>query len=546
MINNLKFNRTQINRLLVCCGCIQLFVFNTLTGQNSGIEAENGPVYHYSQFITKSDLKKHITLLASDSLEGRAFGTKGAFKASEYIASQLRYEGISAKGDRGTYFQPMNIHKWSGDLMEFDIRTATNQIKNKLIPGLDFNYNLADIRSEVKLDGNHFMFTGYGVMEKNYNDYQYAQVRNEIVMFLEGEPKIDKKYLVNNSEKMSRWSTDITLKIETAIQRGAKAIFILVDSTKFPARSTEQLANTNLYTDELSPKYPIPVIRINESALPKMLSPKEFGKIKKYITAVKKGKISSNYISSIFQLKLTTKHTVIRDRNVVAVIEGTDPELKKEYIVVSAHYDHIGITNGEINNGADDNGTGTAALLSLTKALKALQENNYPLKRSILFLFCTGEEVGLVGSKYYTQHPIIPMRDIKININIDMIGRNDDQHAENENYVYVIGSDKINPLLDRSIRESNSWSVNYKLDYTYNDLKHPLRLYYRSDHYNFAEAGIPSVFLFGGFHKDYHKPTDDVFFINFNKVEDITRLVYFTVIDLVNKPNEILTQYKDN
>ena len=200
------------------------------------------------------------------------------------------------------------------------------------------------------------------------------------------------------------------------------------------------------------------------------------------------------------------RDSVIRDRNVVAVLEGNDPVLKNEYIIVSAHYDHIGIVNGEINNGADDNGTGVAALINLSKALKALRDNNYILKRSLLFLFCTGEEVGLIGSRYYTEHPIVPLRDTKININIDMIGRNDGQHADNENYVYVIGADKINPMLDRTIRENNSWSVNYKLDYTYNDTNHPSRLYYRSDHYNFIEKGIPSVFLFGGFHKDYHRP----------------------------------------
>ncbi len=546
MINHLKFNLTQTYIYIVCFGCIQLFVFHNLKGQSTVSETENGPIYHYSQFITKNDLKNLITMLASDSLEGRGFGTRGTFKASEYIASQLRYEGISAKGDRGTYFQPMTINKWSSDKSEFDILTATNLIKNKLKHGQDFNYSLSDIRSEVKMNGSHIMFTGYGILEKNYNDYQYAQVRGEVVMFMEGEPMKDKKYLVNNSIKASRWSIDISLKIETAIQRGARAIFILVDSTKFPLRTEEQIATVNLYSEEISEKYPIPVIRINERSLSKMLSQKEYLKIKKYIAEVKKGKISSNYISTLYKVSLSTKHTVIRDRNVVAVIEGSDPVLKKEYIVISAHYDHIGIVNGEINNGADDNATGTAALISLTKALKALQLNKYPLKRSILFLFCTGEEVGLVGSKYFTRDPIVPMREIKININIDMIGRSDDLHSENENYVYVIGADKINPLLDKSIRENNAWSVNYKLDYTYNDLNHPLRLYYRSDHYNFAEAGIPSVFLFGGFHKDYHRPTDDIFYINFKKVEDITRLVYFTIIDLANQPNPILTQYKDN
>jgi len=535
-----------LSRLGLGLSCALFFLTITLNAQSSVSSYENGSVYHYSQFITKADIKKHITLLASDSLEGRAFGTKGAFKASEYIASQLRYENINAKGDRGTYFQPMVITKWMREKSDFHILNQSGSTKFEMVSGKDFTYNIADLGTTTNLSGDHLMFAGFGIMDEKYNDYQYAQVRNEVVMFLEGEPSKDGKYIISGTNQPGKWSKDLKAKIEVAVQKGARAVFILVDSTRFAYRTKEQLATNIIYKDVLKQNYPIPVIRINKNALAQMLLPREYKRINKYISNAQKGKISSNYISSFFKVNLVSSSTQIRDRNVVASIEGTDPELKNEYIVVSAHYDHIGIINGEIYNGADDNGTGTSALLTLAKAMKALQDNKFVFKRSVLFLFCTGEEVGLIGSKYYTENPIVPLKDTKIEINIDMIGRNDEDHEANENYVYVIGSDKINPLLDRVIRENNSRSVNYKLDYTYNDLNHPLRLYYRSDHYNFAELGIPSVFFFGGFHKDYHQATDDTYLINTTKVEDITKLVYFTVIDLANQPGEILTKYKSN
>lgn len=526
------------------CGFV--FAQHISNAQNpTGTDSESGPVYHYSQFITRNDLKNHIAILASDSLEGRGFGTKGSFKAGEYIASQLRYENLQAMGDRGTYFQPVVLNRWNRDKALININSGTGSLKNSLVPGQDYNFTPGHIPVEVNFSVDHFMFCGFGIFDEAYSDYQYAQIRGEVIMIMEGEPMKDKKYLISNTPTPSKWKTDIESKLEVAVLKGAKAVLVLVDSTKFAKKTPEQFSKTSIYTDDTKIKYKIPVIYVNEAALARILAPKEQKRIKRFISNVRKGKVSSNYISSNIKVNLSSKASPVRDRNVVAKIEGSDPELKKEYIVVSAHYDHLGVVDGKIYNGADDNGTGTAALISLSKALHALKENKFPIKRSILFLFATGEEVGLLGSKYFVDNPLIPLRDIKADINIDMIGRGDEAHEANENYVYVIGSDKINPLLDKKIRENNSWSVNYKLDYTYNDLKHPLKLYYRSDHYNFAEKGIPSVFLFGGFHKDYHQPDDDPIFINYRKVEDISRLVYFTLIDLANHPGEIMTKYKN-
>lgn len=527
------------------CICCYLLLFLPLFSSGQAAVKEDIALYHYSHFITRHDLRQHIELLASDSLEGRAFGTIGCFKAGEYIANNLRYENLKAAGDRETFFQPVVVNKWTRQKSDFDVVTAQGNLKYKMIPGADFSYQINEVPASFSISADHIMFAGYGISDDAYNDYQYAQIRGEVVLILEGEPFRDGHYAVSGSDKPSRWSEDLKWKVETAAQKGAKAVLLLIDSTRFPRRSPDDFAGMPMYTDDLKMKYSIPVIRINEKALAHFLLPRELKRVKKLAGNVKKGKVSSNYVLTNFNIRLSSASASVRDRNIVAIIEGSDETLRHEYIVLSAHYDHLGVRNGQVYNGADDNATGTAALISVSRALKGLRDNDYPFKRSVLFIFCTGEELGLLGSKYFVDHPVVPLRNVKADINIDMIGRRDDKHDENENFVYVIGSDKINPLLDRTIREANRRTVNYKLDYTYNDPDHPLRLYYRSDHYSFAERGIPSVFLFGGFHKDYHQPGDDAAFIDFKKVEDISRLIYFTVVDLVNYDGQIMTDYKN-
>jgi len=503
------------------------------------------PLYHYAHRITRQDLRKYVELLASDSLEGRGFGTIGSMKAGEFIANMLKEENLVPVGDRQTFFQPVVVNKWQRDKSHFEGTEKRNTPKNLLTPGTDFVFNLTEIPATLQLSGDHYMFAGYGIDDPAYNDYLYAQVRDEVLLMMDGEPHDGKQYMIGKSSLPSQWSNDLNKKIKVAAQKGAKAVILIMDSTKYTHIDPEVFKRVSLFANEINCKFPIPVIRLNESALPKLLSGKEYKRIIKLMKGAKKGKVSSNYIIGNFKIDFTITPTTVRDRNIVGVIEGSDPKLKNEYIALSAHFDHLGVRDSVIYNGADDNGTGTAALISVSKALKALKDNGFPLKRSVLFLFCTGEESGLIGSKYFVKHPVVPLKDIKIDINVDMIGRSDELHDDGENYVYLIGPDKINPLLDKTIQESNARSIGYKLDYTYNDLHHPLRLYYRSDHYNFAEKGIPSVFLFGGFHEDYHKPTDDAFLINYKKVEDLSRLIFFTTISLANHPGEIKTMYKD-
>lgn len=220
--------------------------------------------------------------------------------------------------------------------------------------------------------------------------------------------------------------------------------------------------------------------------------------------------------------------------NVVAVVEGSD--LSEEYLVISAHYDHVGMANGQIFNGADDNGSGTSGLMELARVFqKAKNEGNGP-RRTIVFLHCTGEEYGLHGSRYYTDsQALYPLNQTIANLNIDMIGRVDAKHQNSGNYIYLVGSDRLSLDLHNISEEANANYVNIELDYEYNALSHPEMIYYRSDHYNFAKNNIPVIFYYNGSHPDYHMPTDTVEKIDFDQMLKRVQLVFATAWELANR-----------
>ena len=224
--------------------------------------------------------------------------------------------------------------------------------------------------------------------------------------------------------------------------------------------------------------------------------------------------------------------------NVLAFIEGT--EKPNEIIVISSHLDHVGVRNGKVYNGADDDGSGTVALLEIAEAFKMAADEGKGPKRSILFLHVTGEERGLLGSKYYTENPIFPLENTVCNLNIDMIGRVDQRNKENPNYVYLIGSDKLSTELHNLSEAINKKYMNIKLDYKYNDENDPNRFYYRSDHYNFAKHNIPIIFYFNGTHVDYHKDTDTPDKIYYELLRNRARLVFHTAWEVANREGRII------
>ena len=238
-------------------------------------------------------------------------------------------------------------------------------------------------------------------------------------------------------------------------------------------------------------------------------------------------------------MELTIKGQPIATENVVAIIEGSSkPE---EYIVISSHLDHEGIKNGEIYNGADDDGSGTVALLEIAEAFQAaVAEGNGPT-RSIIFLHVSGEEKGLLGSRYYTDNPLYPLANTVANLNIDMVGRTDPKReSKNRKYVYLIGTDRLSTELHEISEQANDATLKMDLDYTYNAADDPNRFYFRSDHYNFAKNNIPVIFYFNGTHADYHKPTDTVEKIQYDLLAQRAQLVFYTAWKLANRENRIV------
>lgn len=219
-------------------------------------------------------------------------------------------------------------------------------------------------------------------------------------------------------------------------------------------------------------------------------------------------------------------------QNVLAYIKGS--EFPEEVLIISAHSDHLGLTDSLVYSGADDNGSGTSAVMMIAKAFKTAQLQGFAPKRSILFLHLTGEEEGLYGSRYYIEHPIFSLQNTVANLNIDMIGRVDERHKNNPNYIYLIGSNRISTELHYISEAANREFTQLDLDYKYNDENDPNRYYFRSDHYNFAQKGIPVIFYFNGEHKDYHKPTDTPDKINYELLETRAKLIFTTAWYIAN------------
>lgn len=244
-----------------------------------------------------------------------------------------------------------------------------------------------------------------------------------------------------------------------------------------------------------------------------------------------------NYYQEIPQ-KFFNKESNSSSENVMAYIRGN--EKPNELVIISAHYDHLGNKGDEIYYGADDNASGTSAVLAIAKAFQKAEKKGNGSKRSILFLHFTGEEEGLYGSKYYTAHPIFPLSNTVSNLNIDMVGRIDEKHVNNPEYIYLIGSDKLSSELHEISEEANNKYTGLELDYTFNDENDPNRYYYRSDHYNFAKNNIPVIFYFNGVHEDYHQPTDTPDKIDFEILTKRTQLIFYTAWEIANRNQRLI------
>jgi Zn-dependent M28 family amino/carboxypeptidase len=498
----------------------------------------------YAESITPEDLKKHLVIIASDSLEGRDTGSPGQKKAAEYVSGFYKQYGLTpaatATDGSKSFLQKYNLYKrsWSEVYVKAD--------------GKKYEFNkdffLNGILNVPQETSSQAILAGYGIVEPNYNDYSDLDIKGKSVVIFEGEPKnSDGKYLVNGTTEKTKWSGPVSwqVKARAAIDRGAAYVFIVTEKTgedldkeirqravmakRFSAPTLKPVveASNSIAAFAISPAIAAKILNTSESKL-----------LKEKASINKSGKPLSKNLTGNVALKAKRASETIETENVAAFMEGSDK--KDEILVISAHIDHIGISdNGEINNGADDDGSGTVSLLEIAEAFsKAKAEGKGP-RRSILFLNVTGEEKGLFGSEFYSENPLFPLENTIADLNIDMIGRVDQAHVNDPKYVYLIGSDKLSSKLHEISEEANKKYVNYKLDYTFNDPKDPNRFYYRSDHYNFAKMGVPVIFYFTGVHEDYHRPGDDVEKIMFDKQAPIVKLVFHTAWELANREERI-------
>ncbi|MCF2490297.1 M28 family peptidase [Dyadobacter sp. CY347] len=498
----------------------------------------------YAESITPADLKKHLVIIASDSLEGRDTGSPGQKKAAEYVSSFYKQYGLTpaattADGSK-SYLQKYNLHKRSWG--EVYVKVGNKKYEfNK-----EFYLNgILNVPQETSSD---VILVGYGIDDPAYTDYNNLDIRGKSVVIFEGEPKsADGKYLISGTGEKTKWSGPVSwqAKARVALDRGATYVFIVTDKTgedldkeiRQRAVMAKRFSAPTLKPVVETPKS-LAAFAVPASIAAQILNTSANKLLKEKASIDKSGKPLSKQMSGNVSVKAERVSEIIETENVAAFMEGSDK--KDEVLVISAHLDHIGISdNGEINNGADDDGSGTVSLLELAEAFsKAKAEGKGP-RRSILFLNVTGEEKGLFGSEYYSESPLFPLKNTIADLNIDMIGRVDQAHANDHKYVYLIGSDKLSSKLHAISEEANKKYINYNLDYTFNDPKDPNRFYYRSDHYNFAKMGVPVIFYFTGVHEDYHKPGDDVEKILFDKQAPIVKLVFHTAWELVNREDRI-------
>lgn len=491
------------------------------TASEKKLERKEGNPVTFAQTITQQELKDHLFTYASDDFEGRETGTPGQKKAVDYLKSQYISMGISAAKEDGDYFQKVPLQKQSVPTGDIQINGNSYTLGNEVISFGTANASFAEL-----------IYVGYGVEDDNYSDYSSVDIEGKLVLIKSGEPKNeDGTYRVSGTEEPSIWSSmseAVGKKSQLALEKGAAGV-VYYDDTNYSryAEYFNFLKNSPNHKMSLKDDANNPLlIVINDKVAKDILEDIE--------TEHRPKKLNANV-----ELKLESSGDVDSE-NVVAVLKGS--EKPDEFIVISSHLDHIGVNaDGQINNGADDDGSGTVALLEIAQAFKKAHDEGVGPKRSIVFLHVTGEEKGLLGSKYYTDHePIIPLEKTVANLNIDMIGRIDPKREGDRNYIYLIGSDKLSSELHNLSEEVNKKFMNIELDYTYNDENDPNRFYYRSDHYNFAKNNIPIIFYFNGTHDDYHRPGDTPDKINYDLLENRARLVFHTAWEVANRENKIV------
>jgi RpiB/LacA/LacB family sugar-phosphate isomerase len=491
-------------------------------------------------FLTQLDttqMKLHLSVLASDGFEGRETGQSGQKKAAMYL--EAYYASLGFEGcNRGSFVQQV-------PLVDTQIRDGWMKVVGDTMKMVD-DFLLYPGLDVLSLDEVPMWFVGYGIHQgRDWNNYKKFR-KGGVVVLLEGEPTSDDgSSLLTDDGSPSEWGGSLSMKRELAADAGASAVIVCVPDEEFDMRKSRMRRwmlrrGTSLDQGREGEGSNIPTFFVRSSEVNGWLVESNATTLEEHAARARKGKPQSPVmLKNTFSMGIDQYRHAYQAENVMAFLEGRDPDLKDELIVITSHYDHVGITDGEVYNGADDDGSGTVTVMELARQFQMLADRGKAPRRSILFMNVVGEEKGLLGSQYYVENPVFPLENTVANLNIDMIGRTDENHTDNAEYVYLIGSDKLSTELHALSEEANRTSVQFELDYTFNDPDDPNRYYYRSDHYNFAKNNIPVIFYFTGVHEDYHQPGDDVDKIMFPKMAGIGKLVFHTAWALANQDKRI-------
>ena len=482
-------------------------------------QKKNTPPY-FAASISADDMKRHLYIIAGPEMEGRDTPSPGLEKAANYIESHFKSLGL-LPGNKDSYRQVYPIFKDSMTGTSLGINGEYFEMNKDFQPYVTVNYSAEMRFSEVA-------FAGYGIVDGNVDSYKGLDVNGKLVMIVDGSPAGYKPSSFGSASPITA-----TKKIEKAREKGAAAVMIIYGD--YPRKSATNPVAYNLhgYKAALSPLS----FSISEDLAEYVMGEAGKGILEK----MKSAPLSSGIYKAEVDLGYSKNTRIVHASNVLGLMEGTDK--KDEYVVISSHYDHIGKKNDStIYYGADDDGSGTVGILELAEAFAKAKAAGKGPRRSILFMTVSGEEKGLWGSEYYTDHPIFPLEKTIVDLNIDMIGRIGQEYLKDKdsvNYVYVIGDDKLSSDLTPITEIINDKYLKMKLDRKYNDPNDINRFYYRSDHYNFAEKGVPVIFYFNGVHADYHKPTDTPDKINYNLMAKRGQFVFYTAWEMANR-NETL------
>ena len=466
--------------------------------------------------ISAEDMKKHLYIIAGKEMEGRDTPSPGLEKAANYIENHFKSIGLLA-GNKGNYRQYYPLYRDS-------VLSTTLKVKGKVYDlNKDFQPQAANFTGEMRF--SEVVFAGYGISDSTIrNDYKDLQVAGKLVMILDGSPADYKPSQTGQRSPASNLG-----KMSAAMSKGAAAMMIVYNN--FPRNTFISTSNWSMNSFRATQS----LFTFNVSA---SVAAAILGEVGENIFDKLKTKApSAKAFPSEIELGFSKSTKTTNVSNVMGLVEGTDK--KDEYIVISAHYDHIGKRNDTtIFYGADDDGSGTTGILEMAEAFAMAKKEGKGPRRSILFLAVSGEEKGLWGSRYYSEHPVYPLDKTTVNLNIDMIGRIGTEYLKDKdsvNYIYIIGDDKISTDLTPIADKVNNTYTKMKLDRKYNDPNDPNRFYFRSDHYSFAQKGVPIIFYFNGVHADYHRATDTPDKINYPLMAKRTQMVFYTAMEMANK-----------